>query len=117
MRSGTRPRAAAGQYNRSVVVRSKAIVRRPSGGWTEGDPVDVGPIPASITPLDGEERIQAMQLGMHRPYEIEIRYREDVTGATQIIYDGRTLNVRSIVDPEERHVILIILADEVRTGA
>lgn len=113
MRTGAPPRAAAGQYNRSVMVRTFALVPDGGGGWTQGDPVDVGPIPASLTPLVGGERIQAMQTGMQRPYEIEMRYREDITGATAIVYDGRTFDVKSVVDPEERHVILSILADEV----
>lgn len=113
MRTDARPRAAAGQYNKPVIVRTATLEPDGAGGWTEGPPVDVGPIPASINGLSGTELTQAMQTGMRRPYEIEMRYRDDLTGATTIVYGGRTFDVKSIVDPEERHVILIVLADEV----
>lgn len=113
MRTEARPRAAAGQYDKAVTVRTTTSEPDGGGGWTPGEPVDVGPVPASINPLVGDERTQAMQTGMQRPFEIEMRYREDVTGATAIVYGSRTFDVKSIVDPQERHVILIILAEEV----
>lgn len=112
MRTGTRPRAAAGQYNKLVTLRTMTRAKDGGGGYTE-KPVDAGPFPASITPLDGAERTQAMQTGMVRPFEIEMRYQAGMTSVKLAIYEGRTFDVRSVVDPEERHVVLVLLAEEV----
>lgn len=112
MRTGKRPRAAAGQMNRLITIRSSLRADDGMGGYTE-TPVDVADIWAAVEPLEGREQIHAMQTGMRRPHRMEIRYREDVTGMTQIYYGGRTFDVKSVVDPEERHVVLEILVDEV----
>jgi SPP1 family predicted phage head-tail adaptor len=112
VRAGRRPRAAAGQYNRRITLRTVTRTPDGGGGYTE-TPVDVTGVPASVDPLEGREQVEAMQTGMERPHRFEMRYRTDITGATRIVYDARTFDVKSIVDPEDRHVVLVILADEV----
>jgi SPP1 family predicted phage head-tail adaptor len=82
------------------------------GGSTE-TPTDINNIPARIEPLDGSEKIEAMKTGMQRPYMITMRYRDDLTGATSLLYDGRTFDIKSIADPEERHRELHLLAEEI----
>lgn len=83
------------------------------GGTTEGAPVDVPNIPARIEPLEGRELIEAMQTGMQRPHRFTMRYRTGMTGAKTIVYGTRTFDIKSVVDPEEKHRELDILADEI----
>lgn len=101
----------AGQLRHRVVIRTMARTPDGMGGYTE-TPTDVTGIPARIDPLEGNEQINAMQTGMQRPHRIEIRYRSDMTGAKTIIYGARTFDIKSVVDPEERHVELHLLAEE-----
>lgn len=86
------------------------------GGWTEAW-ADIATVRGTVEPLDGFEQIQAMQAGVERPYRITVWYREDISGATRAILHARggdrTLNVRSVIDLNERHRKLQILADEV----
>lgn len=116
MRTKERARAAAGNYDKRIIIRTATLVPDGGGGWTEGDPVDIGPLPAQVTGLEGREGNEAMQTGMQRPFEFRIRYRDDVTGAKDIVYDGRRFDVKSVVDSEERRVELVIRADEVVAG-
>lgn len=82
------------------------------GGYTE-TPTDVPNIPAEVEPLQGNEQLQAMQTGMQRPHRFTMRYRTGMSAALTLLYGSRVFNIKSVVDPEEKHRELIILADEV----
>jgi SPP1 family predicted phage head-tail adaptor len=97
---------------RRVTIRTSTQVPDGGGGYTE-TPTDVTEIPARVEPLEGREQLLAMQTGMQRPHRFTMRYRSGMTGAKTLIYDGRTFDIKSIVDPEERHRELVITADEV----
>lgn len=101
-----------GRMRRQVTIRTNTRTPDGMGGYTE-TPVDVPNVWARINPLEGNERIQAMQTGMQRPHEITMRYRAGMTGASTLVYDGRTFDIKSVADTEERHRQLVILADEV----
>lgn len=105
-------KTAAGRKNRRVTIRGTTTTPDGSGGYTE-TPVDIATVWMRVVPLDGREQILAMQTGMVRPYRFEATYRSDVTGATTLVYDGRTFDIKSVVDVEERHRELHILAEEV----
>lgn len=102
----------AGQMRRTVTIRTMTRTPDGMGGYTE-TPTDVTGIPARIDPLEGREQVEAMQTGMQRPHRFYLRYRDGMTGATQLVYDSRTFDIKSVVDPEEKHRELHILADEV----
>lgn len=103
----------AGEFNRSITIRAATRVEDEYGGASE-TASDVATVRAKVRPLEGTEQLQAMQTGMSAPHEFTIRWRDDVTGATEVAYDGRTFNVTSVTDPDARHRELILLADEVR---
>lgn len=97
---------------RVVTLRTVALTDNPMGGYTEAN-TDIENIPARVEPLEGRELIEAMQTGMQRPHRFTMRYRAGVTGTKTLIYDGRTFDIKSVMDPEEKHRELIITADEV----
>lgn len=101
-----------GQMRRKVTIRTMARTSDGMGGYTE-TPTDVPDIWAEIEPLEGREQLQAMQTGMQRPHSITMRFRPGMTGAKTLLYEGRTFDIKSVIDPEERHRELHILADEV----
>lgn len=98
---------------RKVTIRTMALTPDGMGGNTSA-PSDVTDIPARVEPLEGREQLQAMATGMVRPHRFTLRYQSGLSGAKQIVYDGRTFDIQSVVDPEEKHRELIVLADEVQ---
>lgn len=46
---------------------------------------------------------------------VTVPYRAGISTQTRILVDGRTLNVKSIVDKDERHVELALVCEEVVT--
>lgn len=97
---------------RVVTIRSVTLTPDGMGGHTE-TPTDVANIPARVEPLEGRELLQAQQIGMVRPHRFTLRYRTGLTGSKTIIYDSRSFDIKSVMDPEEKHRELIITADEV----
>jgi SPP1 family predicted phage head-tail adaptor len=102
-----------GLMRRVVTLQSTTSVSDGMGGATETPLVVAANIPARVEPLQGNELLRAQQTGMIRPHRFTLRYRPGVTGAETILYDGRTFDIKSIADPEEKHRELIIQADEV----
>lgn len=97
---------------RRVTIRTMTLVPDGGGGFTE-TPTDVTGIPARVRPLEGRELIQAMQTVGQRPHEFTIRYRTGMIGAKTLLYETRTFDIKSVVDPEEKHRELVIMTDEV----
>lgn len=106
------PRLNARAMDRQVTIQAVTTTPDGGGGYTESV-VSVATVWSKVEGLEGREQIEAMQTGMERPYRFTMRYRDDLTGANTILYDDRTFDVKSIVDTEERHRELVILADEV----
>lgn len=82
------------------------------GGYTE-IPGELATVWASVEPLEGREQLIAMQTGIQRPHRFTMRYRSDLSPTAGLTYAGRRFDVKSVVDTEERHVELVILADEI----
>lgn len=104
----------AGEFSQQVTIRALASAADEYGGTAE-TAADMATVWAKVEPLQGREQLMAMQTGMERPHRFTIRYRDDVTGASEILYAGRRYNVTSVVDPGARHRELVILADEIKS--
>lgn len=101
-----------GKMNRRVLFQSRSLTPDAGGGYTEAV-VDLAETWAYVEPLEGDEQLRAMQTGMKRPHRFTVRYRENVGGATGLVYAGRAFDVRSVVDPDAGHMELVIMADEI----
>lgn len=100
--------------NRQVTIRTAGTpVPDGMGGTTPGAPVDVPNVWAEVEPLQGNEQLQAMQTGMKRPHRITMRYRAGMSAATTLLYGTRVFDIKSVVDPEEKHRELVLMTDEV----
>lgn len=102
----------AGKLNRRVTIRQPVRVEDEGGGYTE-TLADVATVPAKVETKDGAERELAMQRGMLEPHVFTVRYRRGITGASELLYDGRRFNVTSVRDPNGLREDLIIEADVV----
>lgn len=67
---------------------------------------------AYIKPISGGERFQAMRLEADTTHRIFIRYRTDILTSDRINYRGRLMQIRAILNLEERNMWLEIYADE-----
>lgn len=70
------------------------------GGFTETWD-DIATLWASIEPLKGYERMQAMQLKTPTTHRVRLRYRADVTTKDRLIYDGRAFDVAEAINEGE----------------
>ena len=101
-----------GLMRRVITIRTMARTPDGMGGYTE-TPTDVTNISARVEPLEGNELLRAQQTGMQRPHRFTLRYRTGMSAALTLLYDARTFNIKSVMDPEEKHRELVITADEV----
>lgn len=106
------PKLSARALDRRITLRTMTRTPDGGGGYTE-TPTVIDTVWARVRPLEGTERLQAMETGMTQPHEFTIRYRDDVDGATDVLYDGDRYDVKSAIDTEARHREIVILADKV----
>lgn len=112
MRREALPQVFAGQRDKQVTVLAATRAPDGGGGYTETTS-EVATEWMAVEPLEGREQLEAMQTGMQRPHRFYSLYRSDITGATRLLYNGRTFDVKSVLDPEEKHRELVMLAEEI----
>ena len=103
---------SAGKLNKKISLQR--ITRTPDGGggytesWTE-----YAKTWAHVKPKTGNEIFSGMQLEANITHDIMIRYRSDILPNDKIVLEtSRELNIRSIIDLEERHVWLQLRCEE-----
>jgi len=67
---------------------------------------------AEIKPLKGLEAVEHKKLGQETMHRIWIRYQSGITTAMRIAWDSRTFEIRGVRNPDERNIMLEILAEE-----
>ena len=85
-----------------------------------GDPLDhdesnwkdVATVWASIDPISGREFYEAGQSQSEVTHKIRCRYRPGLKNEMRIYYKSRRFHIESIIDWEERHESLLIMAKE-----
>lgn len=73
---------------------------------------DVKTVWACINPLSGKEFFAAEQSQSEVTHKISCRYAEGITTAMRITHKGRKFHIVSVIDWENRHKELLILAKE-----
>lgn len=111
---------------KTVDLRHRMIIRRPtttkkaSGGGFEETWPEVATVYAEVIGQDGRESVMDQALQGISVYRIRIRWRGDLKTSDQAssegdCFGGRTVNLRSIVDPDGKREQLIIMADTAST--
>jgi SPP1 family predicted phage head-tail adaptor len=70
---------------------------------------------ASVSPLSGRELYIAQQYKAELDTTFTIRYSEGITPEMRIVYNESSYHIHSVIDPEEEHKELNILASKVTT--
>jgi SPP1 family predicted phage head-tail adaptor len=68
---------------------------------------------ASVEPLRGREFFASKQIQAQVDVRIRIRYLEGVVPKMRVIFGTKTYLIDSVIDPEERHIEMQIMAQEV----
>lgn len=102
---------------RAGLLRHRVTIQAPRHPENErGEAVaewaDVATVWASVEPLIGRERWTAQQVMPETTHRVRIRYRPGLTAAHRLKFGDRILHIDSVVDPQERHRELEILARE-----
>lgn len=69
-------------------------------------------VPCSYQVLSADESIRGEQVQATLRAQFEMRWRSGVTPQMRIVFDGRTLNIRAVFDPDGMRVMLRIIAEE-----
>lgn len=105
------PSIRAGELNRQITIQARSATKdsfgQESTTWT-----DVITCFASISPLSGRELIAAQAQVAETTHEIQIRYRNWVTPANRVKYQGRVFNILNVLDEDMRHKSLRLLCSE-----
>lgn len=67
---------------------------------------------ASIEPLSGNELIVAQSVTPIATHKITLRHDTAITPETRIVWDSRTFNVISVINPSERNIMTVVTAKE-----
>lgn len=67
---------------------------------------------ASIEPLNGRERFEAQQIIPDVTHTVIMRYQADVTPKHRVRFNGRTFNIMSVLNIDERNRELQLLCKE-----
>lgn len=67
---------------------------------------------AFIKPISGGERFQAMRIEADTTHRVYIRYRADLLTSDRLNFNGRLMQIRALINIEERNRWLEIYADE-----
>jgi len=69
-------------------------------------------VPAAIWPVSSKERIDSMKLELQITHKIRMRYISGITAKHRIVFGSRTFNITSIINPDERNIMLDMLCTE-----
>ncbi|RMD64396.1 MAG: head-tail adaptor protein [Alphaproteobacteria bacterium] len=102
---------AVGTLRRRVVIQS-AVTAHDGGGGRTLVWRDVATVWGRIAPLGGREPVQAMRLEGRLGHRITIRYRSGITPDMRVRLGTRVLNIRAVIDPDERRRRLVLICEE-----
>lgn len=105
--AGARP-VTASQMDRTVSLVINATARTVSGAAKKSAINQIDNVPAAFYPVRGSEQIKAGQILDNFDARFLLRYRDDLATKDQIIHDGLTYDIFSIVEIGRRQGIEIL---------
>lgn len=103
----------AGQLRHRVTIQAQTTTQdeygQPVQTWS-----DVATVWASVEDLSGREFFAAQQIAAEVTTRVTIRYRAGIEPDMRVIAGGRTLDIRSVQDPDGRRRQLVLMCREVR---
>lgn len=103
----------AGELRRRITLEQETRTSDGGGGSAQTW-APFATVYAKVAPLTGTEAGVASQVGSAVTHRVEIRYRAGVTSKMRINYGGRILNVRAVLNIEERNRELHLMCEELK---
>lgn len=101
----------AGMLRHHLLIQRVVKLSDGQGGWTETWQ-DVATLPAKVEPVQGGEYWQGMRLQEHITHRATVRYYAGLDATMRAKLGSRVLNVRSVLDLEERHRWHVLMLEE-----
>lgn len=102
----------AGNLKNIITIQDRAETTDEYGGpvysWA-----DYATVWAGVEPLSGRELIAAAAAQSTVTTRFRIRYRDDITSAMRILHNGKKYNIFAVIDINEDHKELVIMASSV----
>ena len=99
----------AGDLKRKITLQTPAQEQdsfgQPALGWS-----DFATVRASVEPLQGREFMAAAQMTAELTTRFRIRYLAGVTEDMRVLYAGRIYNIQSVIDTDDAHSELQLMA-------
>ena len=101
----------AGPLRERIAIEQESNVSDGQGGstlsWT-----NVCTVFARVSPLRGQERLQAMQVQDETVHKITIRFRDDITPKMRVVWRSRIMNIRDVTNPDEKKKYLQLTVED-----
>ena len=101
----------SGRLRERVTLQQEARVTDTGGGY-ELSWQDVRTVRARVKPKHGTEQVQGQQLQASTWFYVTIRYREGVEAGQRLLWKGAPLNIRSVINPDEKRQWLELLCEK-----
>ena len=101
----------SGMLRHKVVIEREVITQDSVGGYSSAWATHKT-VYAAIKPTGGSERLHAMRLESNISHKVYLRYTADITPKDRIIYNGREMQIRAVINVEERNKWLELLCSE-----
>lgn len=108
---GRRLEDIASRLRQRIMIQQPDNTADDAGGVTKSWE-DLAPVWAEVEPISASEVLQADSLRSEVTHRVTIRYRDDVTNAMRILFEGRVFNIRAVTNLLERGILLELLAEE-----
>ena len=109
---GTRDRMRAGRLKHRVTIETPGGTASTFGEvaqtWST-----VATVWAAVEPTSSRERVENEQTKTFTTHRVLMRYRDDVSTVERVTFGSRTLNIQSIINPNEQNATLELLCTEV----
>lgn len=100
-----------GSLRHYVEIHALTIIEDDLGNQTE-EWAKVADVWAAIEPLQGDEKLAAAYIQAETTHKVTIRYLAGITPANRLLFDGRTLEIESVRNLEERNRELVLMCKE-----
>jgi len=100
-----------GSLRHYVEIHALTIIEDDIGNQTE-EWAKVAEVWAAVEPLQGDEKLAAAYIQAETTHKVTIRYLAGITPANRLLFDGRTLEIESVRNLEERNRELVLMCKE-----
>ena len=101
----------AGKLRHSITIQVSTVTQDDYGASVESWDT-FATVRASVEPLQGREYFAAQQVQAEVTTRFRIRYLAGVKPSMRVLFEGRTFDVQAVLDPNEMHRELHLMAVE-----